>query len=200
MKTNYTLISVDEIIEKLRNCLTPERFEHSLGVMEKSTELAEKFGCDCEKAKIAGLLHDCAKCVNRDELKRIIDENGLDKDNCCSGSYKVWHAPVSSFFAKRDFGVEDEEILSSIKWHTMGKLNMTLLEKIVYLADKIEDRTREIEYRKPIEDVLLSTGSLDKAILKSFKMTICSLTERDLPICFTTIDVYNELLTLCANS
>ena len=197
MKTNYTKISIEDIKDKLKACLSPERYEHSLGVMEKSVELAKMFNCDVEKAQVAGLLHDCAKCVDKDELKRIIDEEGLDKDNCCQGSYKVWHAPVSAYFSEKDYGVDDAEILSAIKWHTMGKLNMTLLEKIVYLADKIEERTRETEYRTPIENVLLSSGSLDKAILKSFKMTICSLTERDLPICFTTIDVYNQLLSVC---
>ncbi len=197
MTTNYTKISIDDIKERLKDCLSPERYEHSLGVMDKSVELARKFNCDVEKAQVAGLLHDCAKCIDKNELKRLIDENQLDKDNCCSGSYKVWHAPVSAFIANRDYGVYDSEILSSIKWHTMGKINMSLLEKIVYLADKIEERTRETEYRQPIEDVLISTGSLDKAILKSFKMTICSLTERDLPICFTTIDVYNQLLSIC---
>lgn len=194
MKTDYTLISLEEIEMRLKECLSPERFEHSLGVMEKSVELAKKFGENIEKAKIAGLLHDCAKCIDKNELKKMIDENSLDEDNCCSGSYKVWHAPVSAFLAQRDYGVSDKDILSAIKWHTMGKLNMTLLEKIVYLADKIEERTREIEYRVPIEKVLKKTNSLDTAILKSFKMTICSLTERNLPICQTTIDVYNELL------
>ncbi len=194
MKTDYTLISLEEIEMRLKECLSPERFEHSLGVMEKSVELAQKYNCNVEKARLAGLLHDCAKCRDKDELKMLIDENNLDEDNCCAGSYKVWHAPVSAFLAQRDFGIGDKEILSAIKWHTMGKLNMTLLEKIVYLSDKIEERTREIEYRVPVEKVLRETNSLDAAILKSFKMTICSLTERNLPICQTTIDVYNELL------
>lgn len=194
MKTDYTLISLEEIEMRLKECLSPERFEHSLGVMEKSVELAQKYNCNVEKARLAGLLHDCAKCRDKDELKMLIDENNLDEDNCCAGSYKVWHAPVSAFLAQRDFGIGDKEILSAIKWHTMGKLNMTLLEKIVYLSDKIEERTREIENRVPVEKVLRETNSLDAAILKSFKMTICSLTERNLPICQTTIDVYNELL------
>ncbi|MBR6164134.1 bis(5'-nucleosyl)-tetraphosphatase (symmetrical) YqeK [bacterium] len=194
MKTDYTLISLEEIEMRLKECLSEERFEHSLGVMEKSVELAQKFGADTDKARLAGLLHDCAKCIDKSELKKMIDENNLDEDNCCAGSYKVWHAPVSAFLAQKDYGVNDKEILSAIKWHTMGRLNMTLLEKIVYLADKIEERTREIEYRVPIDKVLKETGDLDMAILKSFKMTICSLTERNLPICQTTIDVYNELL------
>ena len=194
MRTNYTLISIEEIESRLKECLNEERFEHSIGVMEKSVELAERFNCDVEKARLAGLLHDCAKCIDKNELKKIIDENRLDEDNCCAGSYKVWHAPVSAYLAQKEYGISDTEILSAIKWHTMGKMNMTLLEQIVYLADKIEERTREIEYRVPIEKVLNETNSLEMAILKSFKMTICSLTERNLPICQTTIDVYNDLL------
>ena len=187
----YTKYSIEEIKEKLKNCLSYERYIHSLGTMEKAMELAERFGLDVEKAQIAGLLHDCAKCISDEELEaysHAFDES--EKMSC-----KTWHAPVGEIIARQDYGVTDDEILSSIRWHTIGKVDMSNFEKIIFLADKIENRTREPEFREKIEKALNKHNSLDYAMLKSFKITIKSLVKRKLPICFQTIEVYNDLLT-----
>ena len=186
----YINCSLEEAKEKLKNSLSYERYIHSLGTMEMAMELAKRFGCDEEKAQIAGLLHDCAKCLSNDELKEF--ENTFS--DCEKLSYKTWHAPAGVVVAQRDFGVTDDEILSSIRWHTIGKVDMSNFEKIIFLADKIEKRTREIEFREKIETVLNETNSLDEAMFKSFKITIKSLLKRKLPICFQTIEVYNDLL------
>ena len=187
----YTKFSIEEIKEKLKSCLSYERYIHSLGTMEKAMELAQQFGLDVEKAQVAGLLHDCAKCISNEELaafEHTFDES--EKMSC-----KTWHAPVGQIIAQRDYGVTDEEILSSIRWHTIGKVGMTDFEKIIFLADKIENRTREPEFREKIEKALNKKNSLDEAMFKSFKITIKSLLKRKLPICFQTIEVYNDLLT-----
>ncbi len=186
----YTNFSIDEIKEKLKECLSYERYIHSLGTMEKAMELAQEFGLDVEKAQVAGLLHDCAKCISNEELEEFKDCFDESEKLSC----KTWHAPVGEIIAKRDFGVTDEEILSSIRWHTIGKKDMTDFEKIIFLADKIEQRTREIEFREKIEKALYKNHNLDDAMFKSFKITIKSLLKRKLPICFQTIDVYNNLL------
>ena len=186
----YTKYSIDEIKEKLKNCLTFERYIHSLGVMECAVELANEYGLDAEKAETAGLLHDCAKCLSNDELQKYNDYF----DECEKLSSKTWHAPVGAIIAKEEYGVTDEEILSAIRWHTIGKKNMTDFEKIIFIADKIERRTRESDFREKIETALNERHNLDDAMLKSFKITIKSLLKRKLPICFQTIDVYNDLL------
>ena len=98
--------------------------------------------------------------------------------------------------AKNEFGIKDEEILSAIRFHTIGKKEMTTLEKIIYLADKIEPETRIEPYFEELRHELKSTKSLDKTILLSFKMTIKSLVDRALPINYKTIEVYNYLLNL----
>ena len=186
----YTLYSIEEIEEKLKHCLSYERYIHSVGTMEKAMELAERFNLDIEKAQVAGLLHDCAKCLTNEELgkyKKSFEE-------CEKLSYKTWHAPVGEIIAQRDYGVTDKEILSSIRWHTIGKINMTDFEKIIFIADKIEQRTREADFREKIEKALNKRNNLDDAMLKSFKITIKSLLKRKLPICFQTIEVYNDLL------
>lgn len=191
----YINCSLEEAKEKLKNTLSYERYIHSLGTMEMAMKLAKEFNCDLEKAQIAGLLHDCAKCLSNDELKTY--ESSFDE--CEKLSYKTWHAPVGVIVAKRDFGVTDKEILSSIRWHTIGRIDMTDFEKIIFLADKIETRTREKDFREKIQSVLDETNSLDEAMLKSFKITIKSLLKRNLPICFQTIDVYNGLLGKISN-
>lgn len=186
----YTKYSIEQIKDELKTCLNEERYIHSIGTMEKAIELAERFNCDVEKAMVAGLLHDCAKCLSKEKL--LEHENTFE--DCEKLSIKTWHAPVGAYVANHTFGVVDEEILSAIRWHTVGKLNMTDFEKIIFLADKIEERTREEDFRLKIENVLNNTNSLDESLLKSFEITIESLLKRKLPICYQTIDVYNNLL------
>ena len=124
----YTTLKIEEIQEKLKNCLTYERYIHSLGVMERAIELAQEYGLNEEKAKTAGLLHDCAKCLSKDELLKYKDYF----EECELLSAKTWHAPVGAIIAKNEYGVTDEEILSAIRWHTIGKKDMTVFEKIIF--------------------------------------------------------------------
>lgn len=184
----YTL---DFINNWLKENLTQERYEHSLGTAECAYELAERFGIDKEKAYFAGLIHDCAKCLSINETENIIKNNlKLEEGELCSP--KTHHAPVGAFIAKKELDVNDEEILSAIRWHTIGKVNMTTFEKIIFLADKIETKTRPCEIYLPIREALKS--DLDAALLLCYKNTIKSLVDRELRICTATIDIYNSLL------
>lgn len=186
----FTNLTIEQMQNRLKACLSEERYLHSIGVMEKAVELAKEFNCNIEKAQIAGLLHDCAKCLSKEELQK--HSNCFEEDEKIS--VKTWHAPVGVIIAKEQFGINDEEILSAIRWHTIGKKDMTDFEKIIFIADKIEDRTREDELKIPITKALKEHNNLDEAMRKSFEITINSLTARKLPICFRTIDVYNSLL------
>ena len=186
----YTKYSIEEIKEKLKACLSYERYIHSIGTMEKAMELAKEYNLNIEKAQVAGLLHDCAKCFSNQELEKYKDSF----EECEKLSTKTWHAPVGAILAQKDYEVSDNEILSAIRWHTIGKKNMTDFEKIIFLADKLERRTRETDFREKIENALNERHNLDDAMLKSFKITIKSLLKRKLPICFKTVDVYNDLL------
>jgi predicted HD superfamily hydrolase involved in NAD metabolism len=195
MNTIYTKKSIDEILKELKKDLNPERYEHSIGVAEMAESLAVKFGCNPQKAYIAGLLHDCAKCMDFDLSKKIALEHINDLDETEKDNKKTIHAPVSAWIAKEKYGVSDLEIFSAIRLHTIGKCNMSDFEKIIFIADKIEHRTREIEFREQIEQYLSEKDNpLDKAMFKSFEMTIKSLVERRLPICYVTVNVYNEML------
>lgn len=181
-----------EILKWLKENLNEERYFHTLGTAECAKELAEKYNLDCKKAYLAGLLHDCAKCFSNEKLLDIIHKN-LDVEECEMLNYKTLHAPVSAYIAKKEFNVTDREILSAIRWHTLGKLEMSDFEKIIFLADKIEPNTRDKEYSDKIRLLLDEENGLNKALLKCYKETIKSLVKRDLKICMITIEIYNKL-------
>lgn len=192
----YTDNKIEEIKNWLKENLYEERYIHSLGVMEAAVELAEMFNLDIEKARITGLLHDAAKCFSNEKLLEIIHNNIPDVQDCELLNYKTLHAPVSAYLAKEKFGINDKEILDAIRWHTLGRCQMTDFEKIIFLADKIEARTRDAGFRQQCLDVLKEEKGLDKALFKCFEATIKSLVDRRLAICHITIDVYNELLDI----
>ncbi|MGN0015101.1 MAG: bis(5'-nucleosyl)-tetraphosphatase (symmetrical) YqeK [Candidatus Gastranaerophilaceae bacterium] len=194
MQTIYTKMPINDILKELKKDLNEERYYHSIGTAEMARELAKKFGCDEEKAYIAGLLHDCAKCMDFELSKKIAKEHTPDLDETEKDNKKTIHAPVSAYIAKEKYGITDEEILSAIRLHTIGKCNMSDFEKIIFIADKIEHRTREEDFRNKIEPFLQGEKPLDTAMLRSFELTIESLVKRELPICFVTISVYNEML------
>lgn len=124
-----------EILKWLKDNLNEERYIHTLGTAECARELAKKYRLDSEKAYLAGLLHDCAKCFSNDKLLDIIHKH-LQVEECEMLNYKTLHAPVSAYIAEKEFHVTDKEILSAIRWHTLGKLDMTDFEKIIFLQIK----------------------------------------------------------------
>lgn len=190
---NYT-----EIQKWLKENLNEERYIHTLGTAECAKELAIKFKLDSRKAYLAGLLHDCAKCFSNEKLLEIIHKH-LQVEECEMLNYKTLHAPVSAYIAEKEFNVTDNEILSAIRWHTLGKLDMSNFEKIIFIADKIEPNTRDKEYSDKIRILLDEEKGLDKALLKCYKETIKSLVKRDLKICLLTIEIYNKLQDILKN-
>ena len=166
-----------EILNWLKNNLNEERYIHTLGTAECAKELANKFNLNSEKAYMAGLLHDCAKCFSNEKLLDIIHQH-LNVEECEMLNYKTLHAPVSAYIAEKEFQIDDKEILSAIRWHTLGKLDMTDFEKIVFLADKIEPNTRDKEYSDKIKALLNEPNGINKALLKCYKETIKSLVKR----------------------
>ena len=184
--------------EWLKENLNEKRYIHTLGTANCAKELAKQFGLNQDKAYLAGLLHDCAKCFSNEKLLDIIHQH-LDVEECEMLNYKTLHAPVSAYIAETEFNITDKEIISAIRWHTLGKLNMTDFEKIIFIADKIEPNTRDKEYSDKIRELLSQDNGLNKALLKCYKETIKSLVKRDLKICLLTIEIYNKLQDLVQN-
>ena len=194
MKTNYIKVDKEKILDWLKANLNEERYSHSLGTAMCASELAKFYGVDSEKAYIAGLLHDTAKCFETKKLLELIKENNIKIFEEEKINYKTLHAPVGAYLAKNLFGVTDSEILDSIRWHTIGKIDMTNFEKIIFIADKIEPNTRDKDFSEKISKWIYETDGLDRAMLECYKLTIKSLVDRNLKICVQTIDIYNYLL------
>ena len=185
--------NLEDIKKHLKEILSEERYEHSLGTAECAMELAIKFGVDENKAYLTGLIHDCAKCFKNEDLRETI----CNCTDLCDGELenpKTYHAPAGAIMAKNDYNISDLEVLSAIRWHTLGNTKMTIFEKIIFLADKIESRTRPIELIEPIKKVLEEKNGLNKALLLCYGNTIKSLVNRNLKICGPTIEIYNNLL------
>lgn len=127
-----------QMTEKLKGKLSAKRFEHSIGVEYTAGTMAFMYGVDYEKALIAGLLHDCAKYVSNDKKIAKCYKRKIPISDCEYRNPELLHAKLSAAYAKEKYGVSDKEILSAIACHTTGKPAMTMLEKIIYIADYIE--------------------------------------------------------------
>lgn len=126
----------DKMEYKLKKELDRQRFEHTLGVEQTARQMARVFGEDEEKAALAGLLHDCAKCMPLSQM--IKAARHADVDPVMKESKALMHAVAGRCVAQDVYGVQDEDVLGAIRWHTTGHAGMTRLEKIIYLADVIE--------------------------------------------------------------
>ena len=167
--------------------ITERRYVHTLGVMQTAIQLANRFGDDPKKAELAAIFHDYAKFRPKEEMKRIIEEQGMPGQLLVHNS-ELWHAPVGAYLVEKEVGITDQDVLNAIKYHTSGRPNMTLLEKIIYVADYIEpgrhfpgvDEVRE-----------LAENDLDQALIKSIQNTIMFLLKKNQAVYPETIQTYN---------
>ncbi len=141
-------IEISQMLRKqLEKELKPDRFDHTMGVAYTAASMAFVHGADVEKALIAGFLHDCAKCMSHDEQIKICEKNNIDITDVERKNHSLLHAKVGMYLARTRYDVYDTDILNAIRWHTTGRENMSLLEKIIYIADFIEPN------RKPLENL-----------------------------------------------
>ena len=124
---------LDPMLTELQRSLSKERYRHTPGGEQTAVKLAELYGEDPEKARVAALLHDCARCLDSAEMRRLVGERMGG-----TALRALMHALAGAALAKERYGIEDEHVLGAIRWHTTGHEGMTRLEKIVYLADFIE--------------------------------------------------------------
>lgn len=154
---------------ELKKMLKPDRFIHSQGVAKTAVKLAQMNGENTEKAYIAGILHDAGKNFSYEEMIKMCEKYSIELDDISKTSTALMHAPLSGEIAKDKFSVSDEEILQSIRCHTVGRENMTLLDKIIYIADMIEPN-RDFEGVDEIRKVTFE--NLNKGVLMGFDTTI----------------------------
>lgn len=136
MNLNYIL----ELRETLKTKLKPSRYEHTLSVSYTAMCLAMRYGCDIGKAELAGLLHDCARQYSKDEILERCLRHGIEVTEEEKANPVLLHAKLGAWMAVHKYQVDDEDVANAVRYHTTGRPGMSLLEKIIYLADYIEPR------------------------------------------------------------
>lgn len=162
-----------------------------MNVAEAAVQLAEKYGADTQKAYTAGILHDITKEDSHDVQREYITRNGIALTELEMLNGKVLHQISGALFCRLELGIDDEEILGAIRYHTTGRRDMTLLGKVVYTADFISaDRCY------PDVEVMREKArqSLEEAMLYSLRWTIRDLSSKTLLIHLNTLECYNQIL------
>ncbi|HFI0129845.1 TPA: bis(5'-nucleosyl)-tetraphosphatase (symmetrical) YqeK [Streptococcus suis] len=180
------------LLEKIRVAMKPARFQHVLGVEQAALALADHYGCDPKKASLAALLHDYAKEVEDQVFLDLIAKYDLDKD-LLNWDNNIWHGVVGAYKIAEDFGLKDEEIFQAIQRHTIGAGQMTLLDKVLYVADYIEPNR---DFPGVDEARRIAKESLDKAVAYETAQTISYLAKKRIPIYPQTLETYNGYVAL----
>lgn len=179
------------MLEKLQGMIDEKRFAHSLGVRDTAVLLAERYGVDTEKAKVAGLLHDCAKNIPKEEGIKRCEKAGISLKPVCYVEKGLVHSYLGAIIAKTEFGVTDEEILSAIYYHTTGHEDMPLLTKIVYLSDIIEPG-RNVPNLDELRQIALE--DIDEALIRAINSTICHILSKGSVLDCDTVMARNFLV------
>lgn len=190
---------VDEgqIIDKLKTMVSERRFSHSLRVRDTALDLAKRYDVDPQKVNIAALLHDCAKGYSCEELLKFCDEYNLEIDQYSKLHKQLIHAPLGAKIAHVEFGVEDEEILNAICYHTTGRENMSMMEKIICTADYIEPK-RSFEGVDEIRE--LAYVNIDRALFVALGKTMEYILLNNYILHPLTVIARNSLLIEMVNS
>lgn len=187
--TDLHHLTPDQLRPIALSYLKPKRMPHVLGTEQEAVRLARQYGADETQARIAALLHDCTKKLDMDRQLALCRQYGIPLDDLEQHALKLLHAKTGAAIARDVFGVDDE-IYNAIWWHTTGHAHMTLLEKVIYLADYIEpsrnfpgvDKLRAVCYK-----------DLDEGLLMGLEMTIEEMTEMGNPVHHATIEARDAL-------
>lgn len=187
------MMTIDEMRCLLEASLPPKRYKHSVRVYETALQLAKAYALPQEKIAVCALLHDCGREIASKDSAAKADELGIAIDEVERNQPILLHAKLGVYYAQTKYGVDDKEILAGILQHTTGAAHMTVLAKVVFLADMIEpgrdfpgvEKLRELSYK-----------NLDKAMLLAYSNTIRYLLESALLVHPHCLDGYNELILL----
>lgn len=171
--------------------LGEELYRHSMGVAETAARLAGRYNADRHRAYLAGLLHDYGKAYTREELCQKADLLGLRLDRITLSERRLLHAPVGAALLRHELGLTDPAVLRAVAYHTTGHEKMSLLDKVLYLADLIEPE-RDFEGVEELRK--LSHSGLDAALLAAVDRTIQSVIRRGLLLHPRSVYFRNSLL------
>lgn len=185
------MYDIERIKEYIKGNLKESRFTHTLGVVETAMMLAKLNGVSEEKALVAALLHDVAKNMTINDMREIINKNKIELSFDEEQSPELWHSIVAPIISRQVFNIEDEEILSAMRWHTTGKEGMSKLDKIIYVSDMIEPNRKF----PGVESIRQETfKSLDTGFIMAITHTIKYLLNMGLAIDINSIKARNYMI------
>lgn len=183
-------MDIEFLKNELKKVVSEKRYNHSIGVMNTAKELARIYGVNEKKVEVAAILHDYTKNFSKDELEKIAMKYFSDEVKDYIKITEILHGYVSAKILKDKFNIEDEEIYNAIKYHTTGRKNMSLIEKIIYISDAIEPQR---DY-PGVEDIRkLVKKDLNKGILLEANNKIRYLINSNLTIHINTVEMRNDL-------
>lgn len=183
-----------ELIKTLEQELGYKRFIHTLSVAGTASSLAMCYGADLEKAETAGLLHDCAKCLDVRKMQKVCEKAGLTVSSFEADSGSLLHSKAGSVLAAEKYGITDPDMINAIRYHTTGRPGMSLLEKIIFVADYIEPG----RFTAPNLPLVrrLAFSDIDEALMKILYDTLVYLNSTGLvvdPMTQKTYDYYKQI-------
>ena len=182
----YNIIKMQK---KLKKYMDEMRYIHTLGVMYTAAALAMCHGADLEKTQAAGLLHDCAKCIPNQKKLKLCRQYDIPVSETEEKSPHLLHSKLGAFIAREKYHIEDEEILQAIEFHTTGKADMTLIEKIIFVADYIEPNRTKAPNLEKIREAAFA--DLDFAVYIILRDTLLYLEQEKACLDNQTVVAYN---------
>ncbi|MBG9452701.1 phosphohydrolase [Lysinibacillus sphaericus] len=180
----------EQYLAAIKPRMPEKRYIHTIGVMETAARLAKFYGEDEKKAEIVAILHDIAKYADIEWMEQIVLDEKLDAGLIGWGS-ELLHGPVGAYIAESEFGITDEDMLNAIRFHTTGRVGMSRLEKIIFVADMIEPNRKfdgvDLLRKK-------AKKNLDKVMSACVRHTLAFLIDTKQPIYPLSIECYNDMM------
>ncbi len=185
------MVNYEELYNDVKNILSEKRFKHSEGVVKRAIEYAEVYGVDINTVKLAAIAHDIAKEFSEEENKAYLKEHCIELDDIEKTCKKLLHSKVGASICKEKYGFS-EDMVNSIWYHTTGRPNMSMLEKIIYLADATEENRgyEDIDYY-----VNLIKEDIDKGMIEVIKWEIKDLLDRNKKIHINSVKCYDYYIS-----
>ena len=185
------MYQVKDKIAFLEQTLSKKRFQHSCNVARAAKQLAQRYGADQEAAYFAGLVHDICKEMPFEEQRRLMLAGDFAPDEAELHSRKLWHGIAGAYFLQTEFDVTDRDILNAVRFHTVGRPGMSLLEEIIYIADMISE---ERDYKGVVKMRKLAFENLQETMLTALSDAIGSVLKKEGLIPQYTLAAYNGYL------
>ena len=186
-------MTYEQYEQEVQRHLTEKRFYHSQCVAQEAARLAQQYGADVEKARLAGILHDIMKDTPPEQQLKILQDSGILLTKTQRHNRKLWHALAGAAYLQQTLQVKDGDIVEAVRCHTSGKKDMSLLEKVLFVADYISadreypgvERMRQAAYR-----------SLEEAIVEGVLFTVQEMMGQRLPVAAESVEAYNDALLI----